>query len=143
MMKKSYISNNQNETNDIALEFAKELKRGDVVLLKGDLGAGKTAFVKGVVKALGGNFDEVTSPTFTIVNEYYLKDFPIFHFDLYRIENPDELFNIGYEEYIYGDGVCFFEWPERAIQIFDENVKVVEIHKLSETKREIVFEEKN
>ncbi len=138
-MMKKYISNSVEDTNKIAEEFARTIEPGQIVLLVGDLGAGKTAFVKGVVKALHGDPDQVTSPTFTIVNEYSLDDFPIYHFDLYRLENPNELYNIGFEEYFYGSGVCFIEWPERASDFFDDNTIVVNIKKLGDNKREISF----
>lgn len=138
-MMKKYISNSVENTNKIAEEFARTIEPGQIVLLVGDLGAGKTAFVKGVVKALHGDPDQVTSPTFTIVNEYSLDDFPIYHFDLYRLENPNELYNIGFEEYFYGSGVCFIEWPERASDFFDDNTIVVNIKKLGDNKREISF----
>ena len=138
-MMKKYISNSVEDTNKIAKEFAKTIEPGQIVLLVGDLGAGKTAFVKGVVKALHGDPDQVTSPTFTIVNEYSLDNFPIYHFDLYRLENPNELYNIGFEEYFYGSGVCFIEWPERASNFFDDNAIVVNIKKLGDNKREISF----
>lgn len=140
---KKFISKNQKQTNEIAKEFVKTLKTGDIVLLQGDLGAGKTTFVKGIVSALHGNPDDVTSPTFTILNEYDLPQYPIYHFDLYRLSNPNELYNIGYEEYFYGDGVCFIEWPERAEEFFDKNVKIVQINKLGESQREIVFQGEN
>lgn len=142
-MMKKFISKNQKQTNEIAKEFVKSLKKGDIVLLKGDLGAGKTTFVKGVVKALQGDENNVTSPTFTILNEYDLQQFSIYHFDLYRLSDPNELCNIGYEEYFYGDGVCFVEWPERAEEFFDKNVKVVQINKLGENQREIVLQGEN
>lgn len=138
-MMKKYISNSVEDTNKIAEEFARTIEPGQIVLLVGDLGAGKTAFVKGVVRALHGDPDQVTSPTFTIVNEYSLDDFPIYHFDLYRLKNPNELYNIGFEEYFYGSGVCFIEWPERASDFFDDNTIVVNIKKLGNNKREISF----
>lgn len=138
-MMKKYISNSVEDTNKIAEEFARTIEPGQIVLLVGDLGAGKTAFVKGVVRALHGDPDQVTSPTFTIVNEYSLDDFPIYHFDLYRLKNPNELYNIGFEEYFYGSGVCFIEWPERASDFFDDNTIIVNIKKLGNNKREISF----
>lgn len=135
----NYISKSVSDTNKIASEFVKTIKKGDIVLLVGDLGAGKTAFVKGVVKALGGDEEQVTSPTFTMVNEYSLENFDIYHFDLYRLNDPNELYNIGFEEYFYGDGVCFIEWPERASDFFDKSAKVVQIRKIGESEREIIF----
>lgn len=135
----NYISKSVSDTNKIASEFVKTIKKGDIVLLVADLGAGKTAFVKGVVKALGGDEEQVTSPTFTIVNEYSLDKFDIFHFDLYRLNDPNELYNIGFEEYFYGNGVCFIEWPERASEFFDKSAKIVQIKKNGENEREIIF----
>lgn len=136
---KTYISKSIEDTYKIANEFAKTLIQGDIVLLVGDLGAGKTAFVKGIVKSFGGEQEGVTSPTFTIVNAYDLENFSIFHFDLYRLENPEELYNIGFEEYFYGNGICFIEWPERASDFFDSNAKIVQINKIDEHTREILF----
>ena len=136
---KKYISNNELETRKIAREYAQNLDNGSIILLKGDLGAGKTAFVKGVVEAFNGNINQVTSPTFTIVNQYNLQKATVFHFDLYRIESVDELYGIGIEEYFYSGAICFIEWPERAPELFDKSVKTVEILKIDDNKREIII----
>ena len=141
-MKEKYNAKSLLDTYEIAKEFVKTLTAGDIVLLRGDLGAGKTSFVKSVVKALGGDENIVTSPTFTLVNEYVLGNFNIYHFDLYRIKEVDELFNIGIEEYFYSSGVCFIEWPERAEELFVGKHKVVTILKSGENSREITIEEK-
>ena len=133
------ISNNEIETKKIAKEYASKLDAGSIVLLEGDLGAGKTAFVKGVVEAFGGNANEVTSPTFTIVNQYSYGDNVIYHFDLYRIESVDELYNIGIEEYFYSGAICFVEWPERAPELFDDTCKKIEILKKGDSSREIII----
>ena len=138
---KEYISNSTKETNEIARDIISKLNSGDIVLLRGDLGAGKTAFVKGIVKALGGDEKMVTSPTFTIVNEYQTKNNKIYHFDLYRINSVEELFNIGIEEYFYSDAICFIEWPERAEELFLGQHKEVTIEKIGETSRKIYFKE--
>ena len=111
-----YNSNSPKETHNIAKAFSKELKSGDVICLNGDLGTGKTAFVAGLVKALGYS-EPISSPTFTIVNCYEGGTFPIYHFDVYRIEDSDEMYEIGYEEYIYGDGVTLIEWSEKISDI--------------------------
>lgn len=111
-----YNSNSPKETENIAKAFSKELKSGDVICLNGDLGTGKTAFVGGLVKALGYN-EPISSPTFTIVNCYEGGKFPIYHFDVYRIEDSDEMYEIGYEEYIYGDGLTLIEWSEKISDI--------------------------
>ncbi len=105
-----YISNSYEETQQIAIEFAKTLEGGDVLCMYGDLGVGKTAFVQGLAKGLGIS-DHITSPTFTIVNEYS-GTLPLYHFDVYRIADSDEMYEIGYEEYVYGDGVSVIEWPQ-------------------------------
>ncbi|MBR2742414.1 MAG: tRNA (adenosine(37)-N6)-threonylcarbamoyltransferase complex ATPase subunit type 1 TsaE [Clostridia bacterium] len=107
-----YFSNSQKQTEYIAAEFAKRLKAGDVVALFGDLGAGKTAFVRGIARALGVS-EHVTSPTFVILNEYE-GDTTLYHFDMYRLEDADEdaLSDVGYFEYAGGDGVCAIEWSE-------------------------------
>lgn len=98
-----YTSYSPEETEKIAYEFSQRLNAGDVVCMYGELGAGKTAFVRGVARGLGIK-DHITSPTFTIVNEYCGK-MPLYHFDVYRIADEDEMYEIGYEEYIDGDGV--------------------------------------
>lgn len=100
---------NADETEKFASEFAKKLKQGDVITLDGDLGAGKTAFVRGLARGLGLS-DTVQSPTFTIVNEYRHGEVPLFHFDVYRIESPDDMYDIGFDEYLYSDGICAIEW---------------------------------
>jgi tRNA threonylcarbamoyladenosine biosynthesis protein TsaE len=96
----------------LAEAFAKNLKRGDIVCLEGDLGAGKTTFVKGMASALRVKPVEVTSPTFIIMN-YYQGKLPIYHFDFYRLENPKEIMSVDFDEYFYGDGISVIEWPER------------------------------
>lgn len=113
-----YISNSYEETQQIAIEFAKTLEGGDVLCMYGDLGVGKTAFVQGLAKGLGIS-DHITSPTFTIVNEYS-GTLPLYHFDVYRIADSDEMYEIGYEEYVYGDGVSVIEWPQLIDDILPE-----------------------
>ena len=122
-----YISNSYEETQKIAADFAKTLKEGDVLCMYGDLGVGKTAFVQGLAKGLG--IDEpITSPTFTIVNEYS-GTLPLYHFDVYRIADSDEMYEIGYEEYVYGDGVSVIEWPQLIDDILPEKRYDIEIAK--------------
>ena len=101
------------ETVALGRRLAAALQPGDVVALYGDLGAGKTHLVKGLCAGLGVPPAHVTSPTFTLVNEYD-GDLPVFHFDAYRIERPEEFFQLGYEDYFFGDGVSLVEWPERV-----------------------------
>ena len=137
-MMKKYISKNAKSTQEIAKRLAKTCKNGDIILLYGDLGAGKTVFAKGFVSYFSN--DEVTSPTFTIENTYEGK-IKIFHFDLYRIENVEELCMIGAEEDIFGNGISLVEWPERVGASFFRNAKSVRIKKLNDNEREIEIDD--
>lgn len=110
-----YHSNSPKETENIAKSFAKRLKAGDVVTLDGDLGAGKTAFTQGLAKGLEIT-DYVSSPTFTIINCYSGR-IPMYHFDVYRIEDAEEMYDIGYDDYVGGDGVAVIEWSEKIKEI--------------------------
>jgi len=101
------------ETNALGASFAQSLRRGDVVALFGDLGTGKTHLVQGICKGLGVK-EHVASPTFTIVNEYIVGQQSIYHFDFYRIASPAELREIGFEEYVSGNGICLIEWADRV-----------------------------
>lgn len=114
-----YNSNSPKETQNIAKAFARELSAGDVVCLNGDLGAGKTAFVSGLVKAFSVK-DSISSPTFTIVN-CYDGTIPVYHFDVYRINDSDEMFDLGFEEYLYGNGITIIEWSENICDILPDN----------------------
>ncbi len=107
-----FLTKNEAETERVGEEFAKCLKAGDVVAMCGEMGAGKTAFVRGVARGLGTDA-RVTSPTYTIVNEYFTAP-PLFHFDLYRLSSADELYEIGFDDYIARGGVCLIEWFENA-----------------------------
>lgn len=101
---------------DFAQSFANRIQAGQVIYLQGPLGAGKTTFARALIQALGYQ-GQVVSPTFTIVEPYELPEFTLFHFDLYRIEDPQELFNIGIHDYFSADSVSLIEWPERATSI--------------------------
>ena len=116
-----------NETVDAGLALGKILKKGDIVCLGGDLGVGKTAFTSGIAEALGIK-GYITSPTFTIVNEYKAK-IPLYHFDVYRISYSDEMFEIGFEEYVEGGGVVVIEWANRIKDILPPSYIWVEIKK--------------
>ena len=119
-----YISSSVKETEDVGAGLAQRLAPGAVVAFTGDLGAGKTAFVRGMARGLGVA-DRVTSPTFTIVNEYEGGRLPLFHFDLYRLGDPEELFDIGWEDYLARGGVCAVEWSENvADALEDEPIRV-------------------
>lgn len=133
-------SSSERDTVEIARKFAETVKPGAVICLEGDLGAGKTHFVKGFVQAFGINPNEVTSPTFTIINEYH-GTMPVYHFDCYRLEDPREALEIGAEEYFYGDGVSIIEWPSRIAAILPENVQTIEFEITGTSTRCIVFKE--
>lgn len=135
-----YQSNSREETVTIAENFAKTLQKGDIVCLYGGLGAGKTAFVSGVAKGLGYQ-GYTSSPTFTLMNEY-IAALPIYHFDVYRIAGSDEMEAIGIDDYLFGDGVCLIEWPDKIADLLPEAVIRVEILKSSadEDQRTITIE---
>ncbi len=133
---KEYISNSPEETEKIAAEIAKELKKGDFVAFYGDLGAGKTAFSRGLVKTLAPEcIDLVHSPTFAIVNEYIGEKISIFHFDMYRIKDEDDLFSTGFYDYEERNGIILAEWSENIPFAVPENAVKVVIEKLGETAR--------
>ena len=125
-IKRTLEIKNEEETKRFGLDFASELKAGDVVALIGDLGTGKTALTRYIAEGLGITA-RVNSPTFTIVKEYREGKLPLFHFDVYRVSNPDELFNIGVDEYFYGDGVCVVEWADLIEEILPENTRYIYI----------------
>ena len=122
-----FESNSYEETQKFAEEFSKTLKAGDVLCMYGDLGVGKTAFVQGLAKGLG--IDEpITSPTFTIVNEYSGR-LPLYHFDVYRIGDVEEMDEIGYEDCFYGEGVCLIEWAELIEELLPLKRTAIRIEK--------------
>lgn len=106
----NFVSNSEEETINFASNFASNLKRGNIVILSGELGSGKTKFVQGILKHFNIE-NEISSPTFTIVNEYKTKDINIYHFDLYRLSDIEEFYGIGGNEYLE-NGICIFEWGE-------------------------------
>lgn len=142
MENREFISESPEQTRQIAADFAKTLKAGDVVLYEGDLGAGKTAFTKGIGEALSVE-EAVTSPTFAIVNEYEGR-LPLFHFDLYRLENYDDLYSIGFFDYLTRGGIIAAEWseniPDLAADLDDGKraVYTVRIEKTGDNSRRIV-----
>lgn len=137
-----YVTYNEGETKLLGREFAKTLKSGAVIALSGDLGCGKTAFVKGVAEYFNIT-DDVTSPTYTLVNEYY-GDISLFHFDVYRLENPSVEECDWMDEYFFGDGICLIEWAENVKNALPENTIYVNISKnisMGEDCREITIED--
>ena len=122
----------ESTSSQMTFEFAKKigenLKSGGVLCLDGDLGVGKTVFTKGVAAGLGIK-DDVSSPTFTLIQEYYGGRLPLYHFDVYRIDGPWDMDDLGYEEYFYGEGVCLVEWGSMIKELFPENTIYVRIEK--------------
>lgn len=142
-MKLQMETNSLAQTRELAKAFSKVLKAPMVILLNGDLGAGKTTFVKEVVNALGSN-DLVTSPTFTLLNTYSAS-FPVYHFDMYRLSSAEEAMNVGFEEYFDKgrlDGVCFVEWAENVEGLINDVDYEINIEKLGDTKRRFTIKEK-
>ncbi|MCI7303918.1 tRNA (adenosine(37)-N6)-threonylcarbamoyltransferase complex ATPase subunit type 1 TsaE [Ihubacter massiliensis] len=115
---------NEEETKEFGLQLGREAQKGDVIALIGDLGTGKTALTKYIAKGLGIE-ETITSPTFTIVQEYHDGRMPLYHFDVYRIGDPDEMFELGYEEYFYGDGVCVIEWADVIEDLIPPEAKTI------------------
>lgn len=121
-----FVTNSEQETEELGAWLAEKLEAGTVVAFTGDLGTGKTAFTRGLARGLGIE-DRVTSPTFTIVNEYQGGRLPLFHFDMYRLGSADELFDIGWEDYLAQGGVCAVEWSENVSGALEDGALLVEI----------------
>ena len=121
----TYVTNSPAETEALGQRLAETLQPGDVIAYTGDLGAGKTAFTRGLARGLGIT-ERITSPTFTIVNEYS-GTIPLFHFDMYRLGGEDELFDIGWDDYLARNGVCAVEWSEQAAGALPEDAILVDI----------------
>lgn len=129
------ITNSEKETLELGRLIGTKLKSGDVLSLDGDLGAGKTYMTKGIAEGMGIQ-DYITSPTFTILN-IYEGDLTLYHFDVYRIDDPREMEEIGFDEYLYGDGVCVVEWGSIVSELLPEDTIDVHIKKLDDDVREI------
>ena len=125
---RTWVTRSAAETEALGASMGARLKAGTVVAFTGDLGAGKTAFVRGLARGLGIP-DRVTSPTFTIVNEYEGGRLPLFHFDMYRLGSADELYDIGWEDYLARGGVCAVEWSENVKEALDRHTIWVEIRR--------------
>ncbi len=130
-----FITNSPQETEAVGAALGRVLKPGTVLAYTGDLGAGKTAFTRGLARGLGAA-EPVTSPTYTIVNEYLSGRMPLFHFDMYRLSSADDLWDIGWEDYLERGGVCAVEWSENVAEAMEGAIRV-SIEKLGDEKRKI------
>ena len=133
-----FITHSPEQTEAVGAALGKHLHPGAVIAYQGDLGAGKTAFTRGVACGLGAK-ESVTSPTYTIVNEYLSGKYPLFHFDMYRLASSDDLWDIGWEDYLDRGGVCAVEWSENVDDAM-ENAIYVTIRKTGENSRRILIE---
>ena len=136
-----FISKNAEETVQAGRVYGREARKGDVFALTGDLGAGKTQFVKGFVAALESSA-EVTSPTFVLIHEYADGRLPVYHFDFYRLENREAVLRLGFDEYVFGDGVSVIEWADRHPDLIPDEakwlsfeIKSEEVRVIAESKR--------
>ena len=120
------LSTCEKDTFELGFSLAKDARPGDIYCLEGDLGAGKTVFAKGFGWGLGIS-EPISSPTFTILHEYPGGRLPLYHFDAYRIDDPGEFYEIGYDEFFYGDGVCLIEWPSKVAELIPETAVRVSI----------------
>ena len=128
-----YITENAEQTMNLGEAFAKKLKNGDVVLLKGEMGAGKTVFVKGIAKALGIT-ERITSPTYAYMNDY---DGKLYHYDCYRLSSGEDAESLGLTDYFYADGIRVIEWSENIADVLPKNAISVTIEKTGENQRRI------
>ena len=134
----TYITHSPEETESLGEALGRRLPAGTVLAYRGELGAGKTAFTRGLARGLGCK-ETVTSPTYTIVNEYLGGRLPLVHFDMYRLASSDDLWDIGWEDYLEREGVCAVEWSENVADAM-ENAVTVTIEKLGENTRRITIE---
>jgi tRNA threonylcarbamoyladenosine biosynthesis protein TsaE len=134
-----FITRDEKETYELGVELGKILLPGTVLSLNGDLGAGKTHFTKGIAVGLGIE-EYITSPSFTIMNEYEGR-LPLHHFDVYRIENIEEMFEIGFDEYLFGNGICVVEWGDIVKDMLPKDTINISILRLDDSVREIFIED--
>ena len=133
-----YITHSPEETEALGEKLGKILTPGTILAYRGDLGAGKTAFTRGLARGLGCQ-EAVTSPTYTIVNEYLGGRLPLFHFDMYRLHCADDLFDIGWDDYLDRNGICAVEWSENVTEAMEDPITIT-IEKLGENSRRITME---
>lgn len=132
-----FITHSPEETEQVGAALAQVLRPGTIVAYQGDLGAGKTAFTRGLARGLGAG-EPVTSPTYTIVNEYLSGRLPLFHFDMYRLRSAEDLWDIGWDDYLERGGVCAVEWSENVSDAMEDAI-TVSIEKLDDTSRKITI----
>ena len=135
----TFTSNSPAETKALGRRFANDVSAGAVLALQGDLGTGKTEFTKGFVAGIGSNA-EVTSPTFTILHEYAGGRLPVYHFDFFRLENPARLAQIGFDECLFGNGVCVIEWADRFAELISDKALWIRFETKSPEQRLIEVE---
>ncbi|HJW39231.1 MAG TPA: tRNA (adenosine(37)-N6)-threonylcarbamoyltransferase complex ATPase subunit type 1 TsaE [Candidatus Udaeobacter sp.] len=135
----TFISNSPAETEGMGQQFAEEIGTGSILALRGDLGSGKTVFVKGLVAGLGSRAD-VTSPTFTILHEYRGGRLPVYHFDFFRLEERESIVRLGLDDYFFGDGVSVIEWAERFPELIPQQARWILFEIQSENQRAITFQ---
>jgi tRNA threonylcarbamoyladenosine biosynthesis protein TsaE len=135
----TFISNSPAETKAIGRQLAEDIGVGSVLALKGDLGSGKTVFIKGLVAGLGSRAD-VTSPTFTIVHEYRRGRMPVYHFDFFRLENQESVVRLGIDDYFFGDGVSVVEWADRFPEFIPQQARWILFEIQSENQRAVTLE---
>ena len=140
-MEKAFTTNNPEETMRLGRKIGKLLKQGDVVALIGNLGAGKTVIANGLCRGIGVKESYITSPTYTIINQYDGR-IPVYHIDLYRLNDSKELYNLGWDEYIYGNGTCIIEWADKAGEMLPEEYLMVNIEVTGKDKRKITLQAK-
>lgn len=130
-----FITHSDKETEEVAFNYAKGLESGDVVLLDGEMGVGKTVFAKGVAKALGIT-EPILSPTYAYMNDY---DGKLYHYDCYRLSSGEDALSLGLTDYFYQKGICLIEWSENIVDVLPKNCKRVKIERISETERKITL----
>ena len=135
-----FFTNSPEETEAVGKRLGESLKPGAVIAYQGDLGAGKTAFTRGVALGLGAK-EQVTSPTYTIVNEYLSGKYPLFHFDMYRLASSDELFDIGWEDYLDRGGICAVEWSENVEEAMEDDAVRVAIRRGADDNTRVITTE--
>lgn len=133
----TFISNSPAETEDFGRRFAQNVQLGVVLALTGELGSGKTQFVKGLVAGLGSS-DAVTSPTFTLIHEYSHGRLPVYHFDFFRVEDRQSAERLGLDDYFFGDGVCVIEWADRFPELIPDRAQWISFEIKSEKERSLI-----